>query len=202
MNGGEISGNYASLAYGGMWTENSIVVMLDGAEISNNTVGLENDDIGTIAGGVCIVSTELTMRGGSISDNIIYSGVGGGLYVAAESTLIMKGGEIYHNECTMMNEDTSSGIGGGVIVTDGSSFIMTGGSIKYNTAGKIGGGIYLNRGASFTIQGGTVYGQSAAVGEKNVATEGDSGKYGHAIYDARTEVTKVEYDTTLIRFPE
>jgi hypothetical protein len=202
MNGGTITNNHAVLSAGGMAAENSIVKMLNGAEISGNIAGAADMTFRATAGGVAIGSSEFTMYAGSkINGNTAY-GWAGGVYVAGESKLIMEAGsEISGNECIKLSSSPSNnGQGGGVVVSDRGSFIMKGGAIKSNTAGEYGGGIFLvTVASSFTMSGGTVYGYSAGDTNSNKVKDLTSWK-GHAIYDYRT--IHKPYDGNVIRFPE
>jgi predicted outer membrane repeat protein len=166
MKGGKITGNHATRFSGGLSADGCpLLEMFDGAEISGNIVGESGSTLGDNAGGVGLVFSTLTMHQGSrITGNKLYSGFGGGLYVTGESTLIMKGGEISNNECTIESDDTiyNAGFGGGLELANKSSLVMEGGSIiKDNTAAHEGGGIYLVGESSFTMTGGSITNNTA-----------------------------------------
>ena len=110
-----------------------------------------------------------TMTGGSISNNTVTSGEGGGVYVGVYhfnyskygSSFTMTGGTISGN---------SANSGGGVYISSikysgyysTSSFTMTGGTISGNTATSSAGGVFLNgSGTAFTMTGGSVTGNTA-----------------------------------------
>jgi hypothetical protein len=178
MRGGVITANTAIKSAGGLSANGSTVEMSNGAKISGNTVGAENDTVGDNAGGVGLSFSTLTMHQGSkISGNKVYSGYGGGLYVTGESTLIMEAGsEISDNECTIENGDSNAGWGGGLAAVWRSSIVMeTGSMISGNTAYTAGGGIHMRRSTSLTIRGGDISGNMA--GESSTNTGWGGGLY-------------------------
>jgi hypothetical protein len=185
-----ISGNFATLACGGLRVESSTVEMLEGAEISNNTAGAADRNIDAGGGGVTLeLSSELTMYEGSIiSGNTMHNGFGGGLYISGESALIMKGGTISGNRCILADAFKGkylgfSGRGGGVALTNGSSFTMEGGIIAGNQATRAGGGLCFTEGDNtFTMRGGIIYGKENTTSDNEfLSMDPDSIKGGHAL---------------------
>jgi hypothetical protein len=178
MKGGAITGNHAVLATGGLGIDGCTVEMFVGAVISDNTVGIAGDPIGDTCGGASMVFSEFTMHSGSqITDNTIFGGRGGGLYVSGESKLVMESGSVVSgNLCTFVAGDTISGQGGGLEVGGRSSFTMESGAvIAGNTAGQYGGGVFLG-GSSFTMEGGGITGNTA--GDYSASQPG----YGGGVY--------------------
>ena len=91
---------------------------------------------------------KLVMEGGCISGNRASDCQGGGVYVDADATFEMKGGQITQNE--------SSYYGGAVYVCSSATFKMSGGSIFGNDAGTGGGGVYVFPESSFELSGSPV----------------------------------------------
>jgi len=142
MNGGEISGNTASLLGGGgvYVSGNDGEFTMNGGEISGNTTG------GFGGGGVFVWgSSTFNMTDGKIIGNTAENDGGGVLVRDAEFT--MSNGEVSGN---IAERD-----GGGVYVIDGSKFTMTGGKINGNTAERDGGGVCISN-AEFTITNGKI----------------------------------------------
>ncbi len=143
-----ISGNSAKDSGGGIAITRSCTVSIDHTEISGNSA----EESG---GGIYLSDGEMTLSGGSISNNTADSGAG--VYNNAKFT--MSGGSITGN--------TAADWAGGVENFSSGEFTMTGGSINSNKAtnGKsedpgVGGGV-TNQGV-FTMTGGTLYGNTAA----------------------------------------
>ena len=137
ISGGTISG-CTGLRGGGLYANNSTVTITDGT-ISGCKVG---------AGGGLFAtnSSEITIRGGTISEcsTTLDSGKGGGLY-AENSTITISGGTIENNEAAR---------GGGVALTDSTvtdeqpirNWMVVG-----NKAYKTGGGIWLGEKVEWDI---------------------------------------------------
>lgn len=132
----------------------------------------------------------VNMESGEISDNVVKTHFGGGVYISF-GTFNMSGGKILGN--TAMNgggvylmigtfnmsggeisSNTSTGAssvdgGGGVFIAIGSTFNMSGGTIKENTAQKTCGGVYLTNGSKFNISGSAqIFGNTVDGKAKNV----------------------------------
>lgn len=152
MNGGAITGNYASKgddgaspSGGGVYVSSNGSFTMNGGEISHNSTS-------TYGGGVYVASeATVKLNGGKISDNKS-SRNGGGIY--AESSFSMANVEVSANE---------AGYGGGVYVASGSA-TMTSGSISGNKATYHGGGVYVNTKGSFVFENGSISGNSANIG--------------------------------------
>jgi TolB-like protein len=146
LEGGEISGNTASLGGGGVNITSYSRFTMSGGKISENTASLG-------AGGVDITSNSVfTMSGGEISGNTAF--LGAGVYING-GTFTMSGGEIIRNTAPS---------GGGVYISDG-VFTMSGGKIRGNTASHYsGGGVDLNNNSAFTMSGGEISGNMASYG--------------------------------------
>jgi hypothetical protein len=171
MNGGTISGNQATYAIAGIRVENSTLKMLGEAEISGNTVGVDNGIKRDVGGGATIIFGEIIMSGASkITGNKTYNGWAGGVLVSGEGVLTMEdNSEISDNQCVFHNSLASSvvnssiGRGAGVFVDYGGSLRMKGGAITRNTADYSGGGIFVHTGASVDMKGGKITGNGAPI---------------------------------------
>ena len=161
MEGGSISENLSTGVYVGSNSSNedaggkAVFTLNDGA-ISSNTYG---DSY--YAGGVYIVNGEVTMNGGSISDNEGYF-YGGGVAVVANpgGSFTMNGGSISGNHAWY---------GGGIFVTgvqntDWMADIqLNGGRIENNDASRQGGGIYVVRGQEVVLRNAAIYENEATI---------------------------------------
>ena len=118
----------------------------------------------------------LILYNGEITDNMITSGDGAGVYVDAGS-FSMYNGSISANTA-------SAGKGGGVYATNSTGLTISGGSISGNVA-KSGGGIYykskLLKAIKFTISGGSIIG--------NAATNGNGGGVYLTVSSTLTDLT-------------
>ena len=118
----------------------------------------------------------LSLYNGEITDNMITSGDGAGVYVDAGS-FSMYNGSISANTA-------SAGKGGGVYATNSTGLTISGGSISGNVA-KSGGGIYYNstllKAIKFTISGGNIIG--------NAATNGNGGGVCLTVSSTLTDLT-------------
>ena len=118
----------------------------------------------------------LSLYNGEITDNMITSGEGAGVYVNAGS-FSMYNGSISANTA-------SAGKGGGVYATNSTGLTISGGSIIGNVA-KSGGGIYykstLLKAIKFTISGGSIIG--------NAATNGNGGGVYLNVSSTLTDLT-------------
>ena len=118
----------------------------------------------------------LSLYNGEITDNMITSGDGAGVYVDAGS-FSMYNGSISANAA-------SAGKGGGVYATNSTGLTISGGSISGNVA-KSGGGIYykstLLKAIKFTISGGNIIG--------NAATNGNGGGVCLNVSSTLTDLT-------------
>ena len=108
-----------------------------------------------IGGGVYVAADSFfSMTGGSISGNRARAR-GGGVFVAANGTFTMNGGSIAGN--------STSGSGGGVYVAANGTFTMNGGSIADNSiyGSGNGGGVYVAADSFFSMTGGSISGNTA-----------------------------------------
>jgi hypothetical protein len=128
-----------------------------------------------IYGGVYVVANStFTMAGGDISGN---SGTGG-VYVAGNGTFIMNNGVISDNSAS-----DSDYYGGGVSVSGG-TFTMNGGVISDNHSVS-GGGVYIGGNTMVTMNGGVISGNSASMRGGGIylyAANGIFAKTGGVIY--------------------
>ncbi len=162
MNGGSITNIFSNNSGGAVYVEGGEFTM-NGGEISGNKTDAYNNGEGNGAGksygaGVCVTSGTFEMTGGSIKNNTAYiytnyenmKTAGGGVFVYADGSFIMSGGEISGNKAINQKLDeeptaTMYAYGGGVCLQASgnkiASFTMTGGTISGNTAGTSGNGI-------------------------------------------------------------
>ena len=114
MNGGEISGNTASVQGGGVLSYNYSNFTMNDGKITDNTV---NAYSGGGGGGVCVSSSSGTfiMNGGEISGNSTDQ-YGGGVKIDSYGTFTMNGGTIKNNVAQY----------GGAVCNYYGSFTMTG----------------------------------------------------------------------------
>jgi hypothetical protein len=200
MNDGVSLTNNKSNSGGGVYvTGTNSKFTMNGGKIFGNGGGSTSD-----GGGVYVDGGEFEMNGGIIGGSNSErntAGTGGGVYVAANGTFTMKGGEITNNTATIdgggvyvagaftMGDNTSSpvakitgnsagttsggGNGGGVFFNSG-NFTMNSGEISGNT-GHYGGGVAVNS-VLFTMNGGEISGNSAT------PHSGGDGGYGGGVY--------------------
>lgn len=159
--GGTICNNNAYSTGGGVWFSDGRLE-INGTKISNNTTqtstGAINDS--GLGGGVYVwENTTMIMTAGEISGNV--SSLGGGIHIAG-AKFTMSGGVISNNTAT----GNQYSDGGGVFVDygvhgDGTIFTMNGGTISGNTAIYDGGGVYTCDDTTFILTNGTISGNSA-----------------------------------------
>lgn len=138
IKGGVISNNKASIYGGGINVGGSTIIM-EGGEISGNTVNANG-----YGGGVCLYNNnKFTMRGGVISGNT--AGYGGGVHVGGDTTFNMIGGEIRDN-ITQVNKGGVYTYGTNTIVLGGKAVIKNN---KYN--GTIEKNLQLNNSSPITV---------------------------------------------------
>ncbi len=162
MDGGTITGNYASSYGGGVYFHGGS---------SDETVGTLTMNAGVISantsssmgGGIHVTDyTDFVMNGGAIFGNSANNG--GGLYANWKCTITLNdGSEIIGNKAT-------SGNGGGLNIEYSDVLNLNGGVIADNTASSCGGGVYVyeNNGGtqndSINITGGMISGNTASSG--------------------------------------
>lgn len=99
--------------------------------------------------GVYVDAGSFSMYNGSISANTASAGKGGGVYATNSTGLTISGGSISGNAAT-------NGNGGGVYLTVSSTLTdltMSGGSITGNRTSINGGGVYMNASGKLTVSG-------------------------------------------------
>ncbi|MDR2719733.1 MAG: hypothetical protein LBC03_02880 [Nitrososphaerota archaeon] len=138
--------------------ENTIVVY-NGGVLRLDGIAVTHANDGGIGSGVIVnVDGTLIMTSGEISGNKAYAGGG----VRNNGNFTMLGGKIWGNYVYTYPSSRGSGgggLGGGVV--NSGTFTMSGGTISGNTA-RIGGGVY-NWG-TFKISGGIISGNRANTG--------------------------------------
>lgn len=127
----KLTGGTASTGGGAIVVEAGGTLIIDGGEISGNTVTSgKGGAIYIKSGGV------VNIYGGTIKDNHVYSGDGGAIYVEAGGTLNLYGGTITGN--------TASGLGGGIYVEAGGRVNIQGAPVVTgNTAGGKANNVYV-----------------------------------------------------------
>jgi hypothetical protein len=165
----------------GVYVSNNCTFIMDGGEISGNSV---SDYWGANGGGVYVTGGMFTMNGGEISGNFAttssvstFRSYGGGVYVTG-GTFTMNGGEISGNSASAVAGTAPSTVysayayGGGVYAKN-TLFTMNGGEISGNSISavssavsssdvkSIGGGVYVS-GGMFTMTSGEISGNSAS----------------------------------------
>jgi len=164
----EISGGEGRDGHG-LFINNAAQVTLGPGTIVRNNVGrgiviangarciIEGGEIHNNNGGVMVLDGRLTLRNGSIRDNIS-SGHGGGVLIG-KGSFTMSGGSITNNRTAAI-----SGYGGGGVYIGGGNFTMSGGSISNNRAQAQGGGVCVRTGGIFDQNSGTINSNFAGQG--------------------------------------
>lgn len=154
---GAIRNNNAMLGGGGIWQTGGELLLSDKAIISENMtqvsgggIGSQNGKLiinGQVAvtenkavnggGGIYLINSAMEMAGGSINENIVEQGYGGGLYVDPNSSTypLLLEGIISGNKDKLGSQITvgtgsSLGIGKGALVVDGSIYLNKDATIK------------------------------------------------------------------------
>jgi uncharacterized repeat protein (TIGR02543 family) len=157
-----------------------------------------NGNILRIGANQTVILRELTLRGNSNNNNLVYvrgifimhsgeisgnavsasaysSVYGSGVYVVNGGSFTMTGGKISGNSISATG-NYSYAWGGGVYIATGGTFIMNGGEISGNAASASstinsrGGGVYAS--GTIRISAGIIYGSDEAEGIKNTANNG------------------------------
>jgi hypothetical protein len=143
----------------GLLVNNRAMVTLGpGAVIRNNQTGVK------LTEGTCVIED------GEVRDNLA-----GGVLVAENCVLSMRGGVIRNNN------------GRGVFVQKGGRFSMTAGSITTNNDSTAGAGVYIQSGGRFDQTSGTIEGNTAP-DSPNIFRE--PGAFGNDIYMASSKLTE------------
>ena len=140
----------------GDYNSDSVIKVQSGATLTIN----DSDEDGEIRGGKInkgggiYCEGDLTLNGGSITENTATLSGGGGVYLAEGATFTMNGGSILHNTCS--SHVDNNGCGGGVYCAG--AMTVNDGVIAKNEASAWGGGIYLpdNTGAALTLNGSSI----------------------------------------------
>ena len=165
MKAGTIRGNNTTGNGAGVLLKQGVVFTMSGGTITNNTAGKNG-------GGIFTQSVNTTITGGliegntatgTVKDETLSDGNGGGVYVHLNGILTMGNGTIKNN--------TAAGTGGGIYIgttVDKAVNTITGGVIEENTATN-GGGIYVNTSKDVAMSNMTI--------QKNTATQNGGGVY-------------------------
>lgn len=169
--GGEIKNNISGRFGGGI--RNDATFIMSGGGVSGNTAA--NGGGGIFSGR----NNELTIIGGSIKNNKVTSGNGGGIYTDTHDTKTLmlvnttisgnvvtggNGGGIYYNASVELESNSisnNSAVTGGGIVFAGKNNTMYSGSVANNTATAWGGGIQVLSGNSLNLGEASIYGNTA-----------------------------------------
>ena len=134
------------------------VYVQDGSLLFESTVVHENA-ARVYGGGVLAYNGDITMTGGTISENTAFDG--GGIFIS-DGDLSMAGGEVSNNKADdgagifirqgdvlisggEISRNTAEYYGGGAYIYEG-DVMFTGGGIFKNTSGDWGGGVYIVNG--------------------------------------------------------
>jgi hypothetical protein len=136
--------------YGTLFTvKTGVTLVLD----TNISLKGRNPNSNTNPTPLVSVASALEMKDGAkISGNKGTADPGGAVYVDADGTFTMSGGEI---------SDNSTRYGGGVYV-GGGTFTMSGGKVSGNSTTNGGGGVYTEASGTFTMSGGEISGNTTA----------------------------------------
>lgn len=200
LDGGHVSGNTASKGGIEARLQNNHTMILTNAEIKNCYKKVnDSDDCG---GGIYIGGGNLTMKGGTVSSNIVWSDTdytpqGGGIYVKA-GNLTIDGSTISGNRAMLSDYSYGSGSGGGAYVENG-NFVITNGAItgnavditatgSYSEGYGYGGGLYIDSG-NFQAANSEISGNEITV---TADSDGYGGGYGGGVYLRNGGDVKIE----------
>ena len=215
MTSGFIRNNTSS---GGGGVQNNGIFKLNGGEIKDNSSGrlgggVRNDGTFTMTGGGINGNTaanggggifsgrnnELTISGGTIKNNKVSAGNGGGIYTDTHDTKTLSltnttitgnaatggnGGGIYYNANVTLegnNINSNTAVTGGGIVFGGPVNTMKSGSISNNTALSWGGGIQVLSGNTLVLNDASIYGNTAP-GDGGINNDGSIRMTGGTIH--------------------
>ncbi|MEM9301164.1 MAG: choice-of-anchor Q domain-containing protein [Pseudomonadota bacterium] len=206
ITGGELSGNTASRAGGGIETYLG-VISLDNVSLENNATGSTPGNGGglhvTGAGDVTIEDSDIAGNTAAAEGGGLWNG--GGTMMILDGTQItgntasgdsadQGGGGVFNNGGTLLIDsvtisgntaDGAAGSGGGIL-SDGGSLAVTGGTITGNTANRAGGGIEITD-VNFPGASGTL--TDVTVSENLTGTAPGNGGGLHLTGMANVEVT-------------
>ena len=204
-----VSGNTAATNGGAIYANNPVATdAVTGekipypANITLNEGAVFSGNKAETAGAIYVNRSELTVNGGTISENESQA-TGGGVYVSVDSTMTLAGGSVEKN--------VAKSNGGGMYVATGATFSMTSGSVKGNKAGANGGGMYLLKfetafeggeisGNEATGDGGGVYCNGTQVTVNKLTVSGNKANQGAGIY-AKTATSNNAETGTSETFP-
>ncbi|WP_394922607.1 leucine-rich repeat protein [uncultured Robinsoniella sp.] len=171
LTGGEIKENISARLGGGVRNDGTFI--MSGGGINGNTAA--NGGGGIFSGR----NNDLTITGGTIKNNKVTAGNGGGIYTDTHDSKTLSltnatisgnvvtggnGGGIYYNSSVILESNLISGntaVTGGGIVFVGSANTMKSGSVANNTASSWGGGIQVLSGSSLVLNNASIYGNTA-----------------------------------------
>lgn len=176
-----VTGNCAGSDGGGIYLADAAAecVIADGADIAGNCAGRNGGGIWTAAG------TRLTMTGGSVRDNWLYSGegaathYGGGIYLdstsAAKSSLVLSGGVIFGNTTKDMEEIVNIW-GGGFFANVWSEVTICGDAVVEKNTG------FTRGGGGFAYDRSTVRMEDGSIRENVIHAARSGMGYGGGLY--------------------
>ncbi|MGN1172199.1 MAG: hypothetical protein ACI4SO_00265, partial [Muribaculaceae bacterium] len=199
----EISGNECGQYGGGIYVTSSHGTSYDFAStLTMNNGVVDGNTAGLRGGGIYMKQSELTMKGGEVTNNTASSQHAGGLDIN-NTVFKMTGGKVSRNKAgargggIYYNNVADTGLGDGWKDRD---FIFEGGEISYNTAGEYGGGVCIytgvnestgTNGSSFKLSGGKI--------EYNTADNGGGVYYnGWDITTLDIANTNIEHNTAYV----
>lgn len=194
----EISGNKCGQYGGGIYMTSSVGTGTFSSTLTMNNGVVDGNTAGLRGGGIYMKQSELTMKGGEVTNNTATSLHAGGIdlnntFFTMDNGKIsgnkagQRGGGIYYNN-TIMSGD----------VYKDRDFIFNGGEISHNTAGEYGGGVCIYTGANgdtngskFELSGGTI--------EYNEADNGGGVYYnGWSCTSLELQNTNIESNTAKV----
>ncbi len=130
-----------------------------GSVTLNNVTATGNKSVDTFGGFLDSVKSEVTVTGGSYTDNKAMAG--GAFYGIADSQITITDATVSDNESTYENTDYNTSMGGGAVAIKGGTLTVSGTALKGNAADYYGGTVLAN-GTTVTINNNTEVSESSA----------------------------------------
>ncbi len=153
---------------------------------STKSVSLKNLKVSGATQGFNLISANsappITLENCTSSNNGGTTGSGGGMYIAANTSVLLKNGVVI--------KENQAANGAGIYLKDGAVLDMEGGTIFDNTAQTCGGGIYGSASSVIYLHGSALIGSStettagSQTDSSNKALGGEVGQGGGGIYTA------------------
>lgn len=153
---------------------------------STKSVSLKNLKVSGATQGFNLISASgapaITLENCTSSNNGTTTGSGGGMYIAADTSVLLKNGVVI--------KENQAANGAGIYLKEGAVLDMEGGTIFDNTAQTCGGGIYGSASSVIYLHGSALIGSStetpagSQTDSSNKALGGEVGQGGGGIYTA------------------